>query len=176
MYIISKGHNGDWWCLSKKGSWTWLIMIFIISKGQKKPKNTVFSKAQQPGQEKMDVWAFFSLGLESIYSWTKKFTYVIIILMIDLEFGYGKEMGSRQLGEIQLCFLFVCIFVFFFVFSSSSWADSFGLSSWRDIWPFLLPRQLLSSQTYVSILFRFFSWFFFSHLIIIPYIPTQLFL
>ena len=85
-------------------------------KGSKKPKNTVFSKAQQPGQEKMDVWAFFSLGLESIYSWTKKFTYVIIILMIDLEFGYGKEMGSRQLGEIQLCFLFVCIFEFFCVF------------------------------------------------------------
>ena len=36
--------------------------------------------------------------------------------MIDLEFGYGKEMGSRQLGEIQLCFLFVCIFEFFCVF------------------------------------------------------------
>ena len=30
-------------------------MIFIISKGQKKPKNTASSKGEQPGQEKMDV-------------------------------------------------------------------------------------------------------------------------
>ena len=57
----------------------------------------------------------FSLGLESFYSRTKKFTYIIIILMMDLEFEYSEEMGSRQSGEIQLCFLFVCISVFFCV-------------------------------------------------------------
>ena len=59
---------------------------------------------------------FFLLDWKVSIHELKKFTYVIIILMIDLEFGYGKEMGSRQLGEIQLCFLFVCIFVFFLCF------------------------------------------------------------
>ena len=36
-------------------------------KGSKKPKNTVSSKAQQPGQEKM-MFELFSLGLETFYS------------------------------------------------------------------------------------------------------------
>ena len=33
--------------------------------------------------------------------------------MMDLEFEYNEEMGSRQSGEIQLCFpffLYFCIF------------------------------------------------------------------
>ena len=85
-------------------------------------KKSLWTLQQSPAAwpEEDGCLSLFSLGLESFYSWTKKITYIIIILMMDLEFEYGEEIGSRQL------------FVFFMIFP-----------------PFL---------------------------IIIPYIPTQLFL
>ena len=166
----------------KKGSWTWLMMIFIISKGQKKPKNTVSSKALQPGQEKMDVWAFFLLDWKvSIHELKNSPTSSLFWWWIwNLDMARRWEVGSQGKFNSVFC---LSVFLYFLCFDHRpeqtllAWVagERWKVAS-RDIWPFLLPPQLLSSQTYVSILFRFFSWFFFSHLIIIPYIPTQLFL
>ena len=36
--------------------------------------------------------------------------------MMDLEFEYNEEMGSRQSGEIQLCFPFFSVFLYFLCF------------------------------------------------------------
>ena len=166
MYIISKGHNGDWWCLSKKGhepDWWW---YFSYQRVKKKAKNTVSSKALQPGQEKMDVWAFFLLDWKvSIHELKNSPTSSLFwwwIWNLDMA-GDGKSAVRGNSNLFSVC-LYFCIFLCFHRRPEQTLLAWVAGERWkvasRDIWPFLLPGQLLFSQTYVSILFRFFSWFF----------------
>ena len=88
--------------------------------------------------------------------------------MMDLEFGYGRrwEVGSQGKFNSVFC---LSVFLYFLCFHRRpeqtllAWVagERWKVAS-RDIWPFLLPGQLLFSQTYVSILFRFFHDFFLS--------------
>ena len=143
----------------KKGSWTWLMMIFIISKGQKSQK-TLFPAKPSSRARKRWCLSFFLLDWKlSIHELKNSPTSSLFWWWsCNLDRARRWEVGSQGKFNSVFC---LSVFLNFFVFSWSSWADSFGLSSWRDIWPFLLPRQLLSSQTYVSILFRFFFMIFF---------------
>ena len=90
------------------------------------------SKAQQPGQKKMDIWTCFLLDWKvSIHELKNSPTSSLSWWWIwNLNITRRWEVGSQ--GKFNSVFLFFCISVFF-VFWSSSWTDSFGLCSWREM-------------------------------------------